>query len=370
MTQWLISDLVGQSTLIFYVCVGDIRVTDSTSLVFVNINHCARSILDASSSIDTVEEAVVESHMATQRAWGLGFGSGSAVGGLCRWLWKFELKRKRLWVPMGLSMGKKVYPLVGDGWVVGEKKITGLGDRCGKIFEVVTLSALVHAGDKTSGDAKSWVKRMIVKYVKDLFLEDCCSKIDMDPCVGIGIWYNVLEKSIIKVCESNTGYNWERIAGRPAVASRGRGMGERASRGGGRTGGRSGDQGNGRNDGQGGRVAQVGDQGRGQGNGWNQNGDAINDNIRGDVRNVIENNDRRGCTYKEFLACNPKEYDGKGGAVVYTHWIKKMESIHDMSGCEDNQKVKYTVGSFVCKALSWWNSQIRTLGREVAIGMS
>ncbi|GJV64665.1 hypothetical protein Tco_1475493, partial [Tanacetum coccineum] len=117
--------------------------------------------------------------------------------------------------------------------------------------------------------------------------------------------------------------------------------------------------GNGRNDGQGG---QVGDQGRGQGNGRNQNGDAINDNIRGDVRNVIENNNRMGCTYKEFLACNPKEYDGKVGAVVYTRWIKKMDSVQDMSGCGDNQKVKYTAGSFVGKALTWWNSQIRTLG--------
>ncbi|GJW25217.1 hypothetical protein Tco_0039028 [Tanacetum coccineum] len=49
---------------------------------------------------------------------------------------------------------------------------------------------------------------------------------------------------------------------------------------------------------------------------WNQNGDAVNDNIRGDVRNFIKNNDRRGCTYKEFLACNPKEYDGKGASYV------------------------------------------------------
>ncbi|GJV92777.1 putative reverse transcriptase domain-containing protein [Tanacetum coccineum] len=79
-----------------------------------------------------------------------------------------------------------------------------------------------------------------------------------------------------------------------------RGNGRTSGRGGGRTGGRSGDQ---------------GDQGRGQGNGRNQNGDAINDNIQGNVRNVIENNDHRGCTYKEFLACNPKEYDGKEGAV-------------------------------------------------------
>ncbi|GJT09134.1 putative reverse transcriptase domain-containing protein [Tanacetum coccineum] len=55
----------------------------------------------------------------------------------------------------------------------------------------------------------------------------------------------------------------------------------------------------------------------------------------------------RGCSYKEFLACNPKEYDGKGGVVVLTRWIKKMEFVHDMSGCSNDQKVKYTAGSFV-----------------------
>nr|GEV64091.1 hypothetical protein [Tanacetum cinerariifolium] len=162
-----------------------------------------------------------------------------------------------------------------------------------------------------------------------------------------------------------------------------RGTGGRAGKGVGRTRGRSGDQGDGRIDGQGGQVAgqgsevndgevndgvngvpdfstiiaqqlqnllptiaaQVGDQGRGQGNGRNQNGDAINDNIRSDVS--------RGCTYKEFLACNPKEYDGKGGAIMYTRWIKKMESVQDMSRCRDSQKLKYTASSFVGKALTF-----------------
>ncbi|GJS29858.1 putative reverse transcriptase domain-containing protein [Tanacetum coccineum] len=154
--------------------------------------------------------------------------------------------------------------------------------------------------------------------------------------------------------------------------------GSRGGRGGGQTRGRSGDQGDGRIDGQGGQlrdllptiIAQVGNQGRGQGNSRNQNDDAINDNIRGDVRNVIENNDRRGCTYMEFLACNPKEYNGKGCAIVYTRWIEKIESVRDMSGCRDSQKVKYTAGLFVGKALTWWNSQIHTQGREAAIGMS
>ncbi|GJT94214.1 reverse transcriptase domain-containing protein, partial [Tanacetum coccineum] len=106
----------------------------------------------------------------------------------------------------------------------------------------------------------------------------------------------------------------------------------------------------------------ISNQGIGQGNGRNQNGDAVNDNIRGDVS--------RGCTYKEFLACNPKEYDGKGGAIVYTCWIEKMESVQDMSGFRDSQKVKYTAGLFVCKPLSWWNSQIHIRGQEAVVGMS
>ncbi|GJV06296.1 zf-CCHC domain-containing protein [Tanacetum coccineum] len=134
-------------------------------------------------------------------------------------------------------------------------------------------------------------------------------------------------------------------------------MGGRVGRGGGRTRGRSGDQGNGRIDGQGGQqlqnllptiVAQVGDQGRGQENGRNQNGDVVNDNILGDVS--------RGCIYKEFLACNPKKYEGKGGVIVYTRWIEKMESVQDMSGCRDSQKVKYTAG------MSW--EDFKTLTRE------
>nr|GEX68041.1 reverse transcriptase domain-containing protein [Tanacetum cinerariifolium] len=49
-------------------------------------------------------------------------------------------------------------------------------------------------------------------------------------------------------------------------------------------------------------VAQVGDQGRGNGSGRNQNRNNIIDNIWGDMLVWV--------IPKEFLACNPKEYDG------------------------------------------------------------
>ncbi|GJS18158.1 reverse transcriptase domain-containing protein [Tanacetum coccineum] len=143
-----------------------------------------------------------------------------------------------------------------------------------------------------------------------------------------------------------------RSAGRPAAESLGGGTGVRVGRGGR---GRRPREGNDE------RVDELNGQGNDQGMGANGGEN---------VGNVLVNGNRVGCSYKEFLACNPKEYDGKGGAVVLTRWIEKMEYVHDMSGCSIDQKVKYTAGSFVGKALTWWNSQIRTLSREVVVSMS
>ncbi|GJY77919.1 putative reverse transcriptase domain-containing protein [Tanacetum coccineum] len=160
-----------------------------------------------------------------------------------------------------------------------------------------------------------------------------------------------------------------RSVGRPAAESLGGGTGERVGRGGR---GRRPREGNDE------RVVDSNGQGNDQGMRVNggvkgvngNNGNVVNENIPENVRNVIVNGNRVGCSYKDFLACNPKEYDGKGGVVVLTRWIEKMKSVHAMSGCSIDQKVKYTAGSFVGKALTWWNSQKRTLSREVAVSMS
>ncbi|GKA64520.1 hypothetical protein Tco_0764227 [Tanacetum coccineum] len=62
---------------------------------------------------------------------------------------------------------------------------------------------------------------------------------------------------------------------------------------------------------------------------------------------------------RSFLSCKTiKEYDGKGGDVVLTRWIKKMEYVKDMSGCSVDQKVKYTAGSFMGKALTCYEMQM------------
>nr|GEU76894.1 reverse transcriptase domain-containing protein [Tanacetum cinerariifolium] len=154
---------------------------------------------------------------------------------------------------------------------------------------------------------------------------------------------------------------WERNAGQAtATPQRGR-TGGRTGRRGGRTRGRFGDQGNGGIDGQGGQVG-------GQGTEVNDGVDGVPEFstfIAQQLHKLLPT-----ILAQEFLACNLKDYDGKGGTMVYTYWIEKMESVQDMSGCRDNQKVKYTTGSFVGKALTCWNSQIHTRSREAAVSMS
>ncbi|GKD69159.1 hypothetical protein Tco_1323249 [Tanacetum coccineum] len=76
------------------------------------------------------------------------------------------------------------------------------------------------------------------------------------------------------------------------------------------------------------------------------------------------------CTFKAFQSCNPEEYDGKGGAIVLTRWIEKIENVIDNSGCPENQKVRYAASSLVNKALTWWNIQVQERGREAAMAMT
>ncbi|GKD44883.1 hypothetical protein Tco_1269528 [Tanacetum coccineum] len=94
-------------------------------------------------------------------------------------------------------------------------------------------------------------------------------------------------------------------------------------------------------------VAQIGDHISNQGIYGSQNDNGTGDNIYEDVRNVNISNGQSRCSYKEFVACKPKEFDDKGGAIAYTCWVEKMEAVHDISGYRVNQKVKYVVGSLI-----------------------
>nr|GEZ27209.1 putative reverse transcriptase domain-containing protein [Tanacetum cinerariifolium] len=52
------------------------------------------------------------------------------------------------------------------------------------------------------------------------------------------------------------------------------------------------------------------------------------------------------------------------GAVGLTHWIEKMESVFNISGCAMENQVKFATCTLLDATLTWWNSQIRTLGPD------
>nr|GEW89769.1 reverse transcriptase domain-containing protein [Tanacetum cinerariifolium] len=94
--------------------------------------------------------------------------------------------------------------------------------------------------------------------------------------------------------------------------------------------------------------------------------------VTGNVNNANRGNGNggnNGCSYKTFIAFNPKEFDGKGGVVALTCWMEKMELVFDNSGYIANQRVRYAASCFVNKALTWWNTQVYARGRKAAIAM-
>nr|GEV92982.1 putative reverse transcriptase domain-containing protein [Tanacetum cinerariifolium] len=56
------------------------------------------------------------------------------------------------------------------------------------------------------------------------------------------------------------------------------------------------------------------------------------------------------------------------GAVGLVRWFKKIENTFEISECAERKKVKFTTATLHGQALTWWNSQVATLGREVANG--
>ncbi|GKD21282.1 hypothetical protein Tco_1222985 [Tanacetum coccineum] len=128
-----------------------------------------------------------------------------------------------------------------------------------------------------------------------------------------------------------------RNTGRGGVTPRGGRTGARRGRGGGR-----GNGGNGNNGGNPDIAAMIAhqlqaclptivtqisnsaiNQGNGNGGGGEDKSNGENNergHEHGNHRNGDNNYNGNICSYKEFLTCQLKEFDGKGGALAYTRW--------------------------------------------------
>ncbi|GJW56674.1 hypothetical protein Tco_0103405 [Tanacetum coccineum] len=77
----------------------------------------------------------------------------------------------------------------------------------------------------------------------------------------------------------------------------------------------------------------------------------------------------RECTFPGFNKCGPTSFHGTEGAVGLYHWFEKIESTFRISECAERRKVKFAAATLNGRALTWWNTQVATLGIEVGIGM-
>nr|GFA68701.1 hypothetical protein [Tanacetum cinerariifolium] len=73
----------------------------------------------------------------------------------------------------------------------------------------------------------------------------------------------------------------------------------------------------------------------------------------------------RECTFADFMKCSPITFRGNEGAVGLIRWIQKTEMVFTVSKCTEANKVVFVVATFQDRALTWWNSQVATLGIEV-----
>ncbi|GJZ01454.1 reverse transcriptase domain-containing protein [Tanacetum coccineum] len=62
----------------------------------------------------------------------------------------------------------------------------------------------------------------------------------------------------------------------------------------------------------------------------------------------------RGCSYKEFMSCQPTYFKGTKGAVGLTRWFERLESMFFISKCAENDKVKYATSTLLDEALYVW----------------
>ncbi|GKC48653.1 putative reverse transcriptase domain-containing protein [Tanacetum coccineum] len=78
----------------------------------------------------------------------------------------------------------------------------------------------------------------------------------------------------------------------------------------------------------------------------------------------------RGCSYKEFMSCQPTNFKGTEGAVGLTRWFERSESVFLISKYDENDKVKYATSTLLDEELSWWNSVAQPIGIENAYKIS
>ncbi|KAJ0477035.1 putative nucleotidyltransferase, Ribonuclease H [Helianthus annuus] len=87
-------------------------------------------------------------------------------------------------------------------------------------------------------------------------------------------------------------------------------------------------------------------------------------------REYTDASSAKGCTYKYFVSCKPREFTGEKGAVDCITWLDEMDTIVDISGCAERDVVKFVSQSFKGEALAWWRALVQASGKSALYKMS
>ncbi|GKA45721.1 hypothetical protein Tco_0738517 [Tanacetum coccineum] len=82
----------------------------------------------------------------------------------------------------------------------------------------------------------------------------------------------------------------------------------------------------------------------------------------GNARGPKRAQQARDCTFSSFMKCGPTQFHGKEGAIELCRWFEKIKSTFRISECVERNKVKFAVATLQGRSLTWWNTQVATLG--------
>ncbi|KAJ0617047.1 putative nucleotidyltransferase, Ribonuclease H [Helianthus annuus] len=99
------------------------------------------------------------------------------------------------------------------------------------------------------------------------------------------------------------------------------------------------------------------------------NHSSAENSIRRD-REYTDASGAKGCTYKYFVSCKPREFTGEKGAVDCITWLDEMDTIVDISGYAEKDVVKFVSQSFKGEALAWWRALVQASGKSALYKMT
>ncbi|KAJ0483468.1 putative nucleotidyltransferase, Ribonuclease H [Helianthus annuus] len=80
--------------------------------------------------------------------------------------------------------------------------------------------------------------------------------------------------------------------------------------------------------------------------------------------------ERKGCSYKEFMACKPPIYNGEVDPIICQRWLGDIEGVFERTHCDESDFVAYGTGQLRGQAKDWWDNKKNEIGAEAAKTMT